>query len=258
MRKKYTSDLSDSGWKVIQKFIRYQRKSKWSHRHILDGIFYIQKNGSVWRDLPVDFPPWQTVYWYFRQWQRQGLWELISQTLVLEERRKQGCSSNPTAGCIDSQSVKNSSSCTQEVGIDGGKLIKGRKRFLITDTQGLILTAKVYSANQYDGSAGWQLWQQAQKDNDLLWHIKQLWADATFAGTFKRELKKQWGVEVIIQKSLKNKGFQLLPRRWVIERTLAWLTNDRRLARDYERLTQSAEAFILIGQIRRLLNRLII
>lgn len=258
MRKKYTSDLSDSGWKVIQKFIRYQRKSKWSYRRIIDGIFYIQKNGSVWRDLPVDFPPWQTVYWYFNAWKHQGLWELISQSLVLEQRQIQGRSANPRGACMDSQSVKNSSSCTQEVGIDGGKLIKGRKRFLLTDTQGLMLAAKVCSANQYDGCAALQMWQQARKDNDLLWKIERIWADATFGGTFKQALKEQYNIEVIIQKSLKNQGFQLLPRRWVVERTFAWLTNDRRLARDYERLTQSSEAFILIGQIRRLLNRLII
>jgi transposase len=134
VQKTYSSDLTASQWQAIEKLIEVKRKSVHSLKLVVEAIFYLTKNGSNWRDIPKGFPAWQTVYWYFRKWSKDGTWELIANELTLLCRQNAGKQPVPTVAIIDAQSVKNSATATDHIGFDGGKLIKGRKRFLIVDT----------------------------------------------------------------------------------------------------------------------------
>ena len=139
MQQLYTSDLTASQWQGIEKLILVHRKSIWPLRRIVEAIFYVTKNGIVWRDLPAGFPTWQTVYWYFRKWAKDDTWLLIANELTMLHRLKADKKPLPTVAIIDAQSVKNSATATEHIGFDGGKLVKGRKRFLIVDTIGHLL-----------------------------------------------------------------------------------------------------------------------
>nr|WKN38645.1 transposase [Tunicatimonas sp. TK19036] len=167
------------GWQAIEKIIVVQRTGKWDLQEIINTIFYVTKNGYVWRDLPSDFPPWPTVYWYYQKWVRDGIWKNISDCLTVDYRIKQGKNAQPTLAIIDSQSIRNSSTCTASVGIDGGKCTKGRKRFFIADTLGCLLDSFVVAANRYDGVTAAQRWACFEKDNILLTYVKKVYADGT-------------------------------------------------------------------------------
>lgn len=252
--KKYSSDLSEKGWQVIEKYIHIRRKSKWDMKSIVDGILYVTKNGCVWRDLPGDFPVWETVYWYFRKWVKDGTWEGISNCLTVDYRIKRGLSAEPEIAIVDSQSTKNSSTCTTDVGIDGGKLIKGRKRFYIVDLLGNLLCSFVVSANKYDGTTAAKYWQMLSINCHFLEHIKTIFADGTFGGTFTNLMKDSYDIEVIIPKvPIAKKGNMIIhEKRWIVERTIAWILNNRRCSKDYERKRENANAFLAIANIRRL------
>jgi putative transposase len=256
--KKYSSALSFKSWQVIEKLIPVQRKSKWDLKSIVEGIFYVCKNGCVWRDLPLDFPAWQTVYWYFRKWVKTGVWENISACLTVDYRVKMGKSAEPSVAIIDSQSVKNSSTCTEEVGIDGGKLIKGRKRFFIVDTLGNLLASFVCSANCYDGTTALKKWELLSIEHILLDKIKKVYADGTFGGSFKREMQEKMGIEVEIPSvPIAQKGkVEIHEKRWIVERSIAWVNNNRRCSKDYERKIDNANAFLIIAHIRTLANKI--
>ena len=256
--KKYTTDVSARGWQAIEKIIPVQRRSKWCLREIVNGIFYVTKNGCVWRDLPGDFPPWQTVYWHFRKWVADGTWKNIGHCLVVDYREKQGKAAQPTVAIIDSQRSKNSSSSTEEIGIDGGKFIKGRKRFFVVDTLGCLLESFVVPANRYDGVTAAKRWESFGEDNILLSHIDKVYADGTFKGTFNRKMKEHYDIEVCIPSApIARKGkVDIHQGRWIVERTIAWITNNRRCARDYERKTVNANAFLMISNIRRLARKI--
>jgi putative transposase len=150
--KQYSSDLSAKGWQVIKKIIAVQRKSKLDLHQIVHSIFYLTKTGCMRRDLPGEFFPWQTVYWYYHKWVKDGTWENINRLLIAEHRLSNERDFQPTVAIIDSQRVKNSPACTEDAGIDGGKPVKGRKRFYVTDTSGNLLDCFVVSANSYDGT----------------------------------------------------------------------------------------------------------
>jgi putative transposase len=256
--KKYSTDLSPAQWQRIEKLIEVKRKSKWPLQKIVEGIFYLTKNGCVWRDLPSDFPSWQTVYWYFQKWVKSGVFELISAAMTLDYRILHEKQALPSAVIVDSQSVKNSAWATQSVGIDGGKLIKGRKRFVLCDTLGNLLNASVVSANCHDGVTAAQLWEYWSLNQPLLDKVNLVFADGTFGGTFKRHLEASCGVNVEIPKgAIAKKGnVSITAFRWIVERTLAWITNNRRLARDFERKTATSEAFLNIAHIRRVINHI--
>ena len=256
--KHYSSDLSAKGWQVIQKIILVQRKSKWDLHEVLNGIFYLTKNGCMWRELPGDYPPWQTVYWYYHKWVKDGTWENINRSLVADNRIVNNKSFQPTVVIIDSQSSKNSSTCTEQVGIDGGKLVKGRKRFYITDTLGNLLDSFVVSANSYDGTTAVKHWNTMFFDNELLQNVKLVFADGTFGGTFREEMEEKYNISVEIPKvPIAQKGkIEIHEKRWIVERTIAWTLNNRRCSKDYERKIQNANAFILITNIRRLIRKI--
>ena len=215
------------------------------------------KNGCVWRALPHDFPAWQTVYYYFRLLKKSQEWEKLNTIIRENVRVKEGREPQASAMIIDSQSAK-SAEGGEKIGFDGGKRVKGRKRNLITDTIGLVVLAKVTAANVQDVHAGKQTLEELKKRVELIARLQKIFADGGYRGELVSWVKNELHAEMeIVLKLGEQKGFQVLPKRWVIERTNAWISRNRRMARDYERLTESSEAFIYILMIRLGLRRLV-
>jgi len=256
----YPTDLNDTEWAQIapllpeKKLTGRPREHSW--REILNAIFYITKNGSVWRALPYDFPAWQTVYYYFWRFRKNKLWEQLNTILREAVRVKEGREAQASAMIIDSQTAK-SAEGGEKIGFDGGKRVNGRKRNLIVDTIGLVVLANVTSANVQDVHAGKQTLSKLKEKTELISRLKKIIADGGYRGELVTWVKENLGVDMeIVLKIVGQKGFQVLPKRWVIERTNAWITRNRRLARDYERVAESSEAFIYIAMIRLGLRRL--
>lgn len=256
----YPTDLNDTEWKEIAPYLPEAsvtgapRKHSW--RTLLNAMFYVVKNGCVWRALPHDFPAWQTVYHYFRRFRQSGMWEQLNTRVREAVREKAGKEPQASAMIADSQSVK-SAEGGERRGFDGGKLVSGRKRNLLVDTLGLVVLAQVTAANVQDVHAGKQLFSAVAQKPDLVLRLQKIFADGGFQGELVDWVQLNLQVVLEIVPKLKGqKGFQVLPKRWVIERTFAWISRNRRLARDYERLVESAEAFIYLAMIRLGLRRL--
>lgn len=255
---RYASDLTDREWLLIAPFMpsarRLGRPRRTDLREVMNALLYIASTGCQWRMLPKDFPPYSTVQGYFYEWRATGLWAQINHHLVMEARELEGKEASPTAGVIDSQSVK----ITESGGIrgfDAGKKIKGRKRHIIVDTLGLMIGLHVHSADVQDRDGAPDLLKSIRNRWPWLLHV---FADGGYAGNkLKKRLRKigRWTLE-IIKRSDKAKGFEILPRRWVVERTFAWLGRCRRLAKDFEKSIASAQAWITIAHIRMLTRRL--
>lgn len=220
----------------------------------VDAILYVVRTGCSWRQLPVDFPPWQTVYWYFVRWEDDNLTERMLAVLRRRLRKAQGRNEEPSSGIIDSQSVKGADTVPQTSrGYDANKKINGRKRFIVTDTLGLLLIVCVMAASVQDRDGA----RTTLLDLYLVTPVGFVYADAGFAGMLvdwcPRILRT---VLEIVRKAPEQKGFAVIPRRWVVERSLAWLTAHRRLTRDYERHPATSEAMIrwaaISGMVRSL------
>ena len=219
-------------------------------------MFYVVKNGCGWRALPHDFPCWKTVYHYFRLFRLTGLWEQLNTSIREAVRRKAGRAPQASAMIADSQSAK-SAEGGEKRGFDGGKKVSGRKRNLLVDTLGLVVLAQVTAANVQDVHAGKQLFAAIAQKPELLTRLEKIFADGGYRGELVDWVQDNLhAVLEIVLKLGDQKGFQVLPKRWVVERTFAWITRNRRLARDYERLAQSSEAFIYLAMIRLGLRRL--
>jgi putative transposase len=289
MRKPYPTDLSDAEWNYIEPHMPrpkgHGRPRLHSLREILNAIFfYVLRSGCQWRMLPHDFPRWPTVYHYFRKWGIDGTWERINRAIREHLRVRLKRDPQPSAGIVDSQSIKTTGVGGEERGYDGGKKVDGRKRHLLVDTEGFVLKAKVHSAKVLDQEGIKKLLQDADEKFPRLRH---LWLDAGYKGEDKgkgwvqkalgwsvdlverprnpapEEVLKAWAAEwakedrkIDWQRLLPPRGFRVLPRRWVVERSFAWICHNRRMAKDYERLCASGEALVYAAMSRLMVRRL--
>ena len=253
------SDLTDKEWSIFEPLMPAARVTgrplKWGWRNLLDAMFYLLRGGLPWRMLPPDlFPPMSTVQRWFYTWRDNGLWHSINHALVMMVREAEGRESSPSACVIDSQSVKTTESGGPR-GFGAGKKVKGRKRHILTDTLGLMLEAVVHTADIQDRDGGPLVPKNIRDRFPFLSHI---FADGAYAGdqfTGKLLDNGPWSIE-IIKRSDTAKGFVLLPRRWVVERTLAWLNRNRRLAKDFDATIESATAWIFLASVQLLTRKL--
>lgn len=231
------------------------RREAHCRRVIVDAIFYVVDNGIKWRALPADFPPWSTVYNYFAAWEAAGITQEILDGLRDRVRLREGRRAAPSAGIIDSASVKAAETVGRNSrGFDAGKKINGRKRHIATDTLGLLVCVLVTTANVQDRNAARDLLTRVRR---LCPTIRHLWADSGYTGTLLAWAKTIFGLTIqIVTKLAGQTTFVVLPRRWVVERTLAWITRHRRCARDYERLPEHHEAMVRWTMIRLTSKRL--
>jgi putative transposase len=255
---RYTSDLTDSEWQLIDycfpKPTKIGRPRQHSFRELANAIFYVVKTGCQWRNLPTHFAPWGTTYHYFRSWKRNGLWAAIHTHLREQVRLIDGRKRHASAGIIDSQSVK-STEVSDERGYDAGKKVNGRKRHILVDTIGMIIAVIVLPANIQDRDAAKQLLPLAlgQRTRN---RIKHIWADGGYAGVLVDWARRVCRCTVEIVKRSELHTFKVLPRRWVVERTFGWLGRYRRLSRDYERQALTGETMVYLAMLRLMLARL--
>jgi putative transposase len=286
MRKSYPTNLADAEWHYLKSHLptpkRRGRPRIYGFREILDAVFYVLKSGCAWRLLPRDFPPWETVYHYFRKWSLDGTWERLNHTLRECLRTTLGRNPQPSAGIVDSQSAKTTGVGGEPRGYDGGKKVRGRKRHILVDTEGFVLKVRVHSAKIPDKDGLRLLLESARS---CLPRLSHLWLDAGYQGRGKEWTENVLGLSVEVvhraprpipekvaqiwaaewakegrkvdwQKLLPRRGFEVLPRRWVVERTFAWLCHNRRMSKDYERLCSTGEAFVYIAMTRLMVRRL--
>lgn len=262
MNKAYPSNLSREQYEFLRDLLpaakpggRPREVDLWD---VLNAIFYVLVEGVQWRALPGDFPAWQTVYTYLRNWRQDGTWVRIHDQLREWTRIECNRHPSPTEAIIDSQSVKSAAGVHQEVGFDGGKVIKGRKRFLSVDTLGLVLRVLVTAANVGERTGGKRVLKRVKRMDKAVSRLTTIWVDGGFDGApFLMWVMDvcRWIVQVVLRPE-QSQGFVLLKKRWVVERTLGWLMRCRRLVRDYEVLPQTSETFIYLAMIRIMVRRL--
>lgn len=244
---RYPSDLTDLQWALIERLLpppaETGRPEEHPRRNIVDRILYVAWAGGSWRQLPGDYPPWQTVYWHFARWEKEGVTPAVDDALRARLRIAEGRQVEPTAGIGDLQSGKGADTVGRHSrGYDAGTKVNGRKRFIAVDTLGLLLAVLVTPASVHDTAGGRRLLLAVYVAGRRLRH---LFTDSGFAGTLVAGAARLLSMTVeVVHRPAGQRGFQVLPRRWVVERTLAWLTAHRRLARDYDHLPERSTSFI--------------
>jgi transposase len=261
----YPSDLTDAQWALIEPLVpahssrgkgtRGGRPLKYARRRIVDAILYVDRTGCSWRQLPHDFPPWETVYYYFQRWAAEGTTDRIHDALRAAVRDAAGRDPMASAGAVDSQTVPGASTVgTATRGYDAGKKINGRKRHLVVDTLGLLVVVLVTAASVQDRDGGVRVLDRAKMAMPSLVLI---WADAAYSRRVQDFAAGALRIAVqVVAKLVGQSGFVPLPRRWVVERTHAWITGHRRMSRDYERLPAHSEAMIKWAMIGLMARRL--
>ena len=259
----YSTSLTDAEWALIEPLLPVRdpqaggRPAKYERRLVLDSILYVLASGCAWRLLPHDLVPWDAAYRWFRAWAADGTWDRVHDVLRDRLRTAEGRDVQPSAAVLGAQSVKTSEG-GEQIGYDAGKRVRGRKRHLLVDTLGLLLTVMVTTASLQDRPAGKRLLTAARP---RLPRLERVWADGGYANVVDTGLidyaRDHLGLELeIVRRCDDVRGFQVLPHRWVVERSFGWLTRSRRLARDYERKTEHAEAMIKVAMIRLMAARL--
>ena len=248
----YPTNVSNSQWQIISKFLDVERNRKYDLREIVNGSIYLVKTGCQWRMLPGDFPKWQIVYYYFSVWKKNEIWEQMNEALVEKIRKKAGKNEEPTVGIIDAQSVKSTLVSSQDKGFDAGKKIKGIKRHMIVDTLGLILAVVIQSASVQDRDGAVSVIDKLMEN----WRkIIKIFADGGYAGKLIGKVKDKFKIELEIIKRDELHTFKILPKRWIVERTFSWIDTNRRNSKNYERLNNTSVAMVHLSAIRIMLNR---
>lgn len=258
-QRRYTSDLTNEQWLLLSALLARPprgpggRPRTYPLREIMNGMFYVLRGGIPWRMMPSDLPPWQTTYRYFRLWKNDGTLERINAILREAVRKKVKKEPTPSLAIIDSQSAQTTESGGVR-GLDAGKRVKGRKRHIVVDTLGLIWAVVVHEAGLQD-PVGARL--VLPKLQGKVPRLKVILADKIYQGTLAilAWALGKWKLE-IVSREKGQKGFTVLPKRWIVERTFAWLGRNRRLSKDYERLPSTGEAWIYLGMIRLMVRRL--
>lgn len=261
MTKAYPSDLTYDQFETLNQLIppakpggRPRSVDMWG---ILNALMYLLVEGVQWRALPSDFPKWQTVYTYFRTWRKTGTWISIHDELFRRERILSERDPSPSELIIDSQSVKSDAIVSEAVGYDAGKKIKGRKRFALVDTLGLLVGIKVIAASSPERDGAKTVLNRVKQMGDKVHRVHTVWADGGFSGeTFMKWVMDtcRW-ILVVVLRPQQTKGFTVVKKRWVVERTFGWLMRCRRLVRDYEKLPETSETFIYLCMIRLMVRR---
>ncbi len=260
---RYATDLTDGQWEIVRVWLPEPQKKPHGPgrpasdlRRVLNGILYTNRTGCQWRLVPKSFGHWNTIYSYFNRWSKQGVWKQIMEALRHGERARQGRAKEPSAGCVDSQSVK-TVTYGDAIGYDGGKKTKGRKRHILVDTLGLLIAVVVTAANQGDREGLMQLLLSYFANG--VKRLRKLWVDGGYNGSpiyeWVRGLKKTHKIDLEVAARI-GPGFHVVPKRWVVERTFGWLNLRRRLSKDYEILTRNSEAMIHVAFITVLLKRI--
>ncbi len=256
-RKTYPTDLSEKHWKLLEPMLpppeHFGRKRSVTLREIINALCYLARSGCQWRMLPKEFPKWQTVYYYFRRWRASEWFVALNDRLRQQVRRSVGKQIDASAAIIDSQSVKTDEQANGR-GYDAGKKVKGRKRHILVDTLGLLLKAKVLTADIQDRDGAKILFSDI---TEQMPRLQLIWADGGYRGKLIEwvAIHCLWILK-IVKRSDQEKVFKVLPKRWIVERTFSWLNRNRRLSKDYERKIESSEAWIYLSMSILMLKRL--